>query len=380
VVAGHREVAATQVFRRRVLDEVVAFFGNLHASLRPTLQTCTSYDLVVFMQEGWLTRHTGAHYSAFYQRNVPCGEYVRKCLGALKGVLKQLGRDGTWQDAGEVGNPMASEVVRRWYTGYTQLLFDEGYVEGRAVPLTEKGMRMVVDRLAEEAVGAGDGTVQRAMLLRDLCCIMYLWVGAQRGAECGELLVTDFRVPGAGGRGAWPSIEAGELHAGAGIVVEPSRGTKKRQHAHPGEVQVQVEEAAGASYCLVRWLRVYAAAMQACDHVVQSWVFRPVMVGSHAGFQNKPMSSQTMNAAYQRHVRACEFFQGESLHGIRRGKFQHNRYVLGMSRQEIADSALVGDVSNIDRYTHQTTHFPRQERAAGKEAKRARRGSGPGGS
>jgi hypothetical protein len=362
-VTDQRIASATRQFQQRTVGEVLGFFQRMHQQLRPTLLDCTPYDVAVFMTQGWLLTHTGRHFSAHYRRLVPCAEYVRKCLGALRSALNGLGRVGPWQVPAGPGNPVSSELIRRWYTGYTQLLFHEGYVESRAVPLTEARLEAVADELALWIAQEPGGGVQRAVLLRDLCCMLYLWVSAQRGHECGELMCTDFSLPGLAAEQGWKAVAAGLIPAGGYVIVEPIHGTKSRQHARPGEILIFKEPERRAAYCLLRWLPEYAAAMSACGSPVERWVFKPLLEPLHEEFREGPMSSQAMNAAYQRHVQACKFFMGETLHGIRRGRYQHQRYEMGMTRQQIADAALVTDLATVDRYLHRTAHAERVRRA-----------------
>jgi hypothetical protein len=362
-VTEHRVASATHQFQQRTVGEVMVFFQRMHPQLRPTLLNCTPYDVAAFVTQGWLMSHAGRHFSAHYRRLVPCAEYVRKCLGALRSVLNGLGRLGPWQVPAGPGNPVSSELIRRWYTGYAQLLFHEGYVESRAVPLTEARLEAVVEGLREWIAQELLGSVQRAVLLRDLCCMLYLWVSAQRGHECGELVCTDFTLPGLAAEQGWGAVAAGVIPAGGHVIVEPSHGTKARQHARPGEIVIAMEPERRAAYCLLRWLPVYAAAMAACGSPVVHWVFKPLLEPLHVEFREGSLGSKAMNAAYQRHVHACKFFMGETLHGIRRGRYQHQRYELGMTRQQIADSALVSDLATVDRYLHRTAHAERVRRA-----------------
>ena len=291
----------------------------------------------------------------------------------MKCVLAGLGRDGPWQGPNGPGNPVVSELLRRWYRGYTQLLFHEGYRESRAVPLTRERLEAVVDQLLEEIDQEALCSVQRALLLRDLCCVLYLWAGAQRGHECGELQVTDFYLEGTDAQPAWGVMVAGRIPVGGRVIVEPSQGTKSRQHGRLGEIEIRREPEAREAYCFLRWVPEYASAMQACGSALVEWVFKPLQEPEHKVFREGALSSQAMNAAYQRHVHACQFFMGESLHGIRRGVFQHQRFVEGRSVQDIMDVALLTNASSLTRYLHRTAHAPRV-----REAEARRRTAGPG--
>jgi integrase len=210
--------------------------------------------------------------------------------------------------------------------------------------------------------------VQRAVLLRDVGCILYLWLSAQRGKECGRLVVSDFTQDGLACLPAWGALEAGHLPESGCVYVEPSLGTKSRQHGRPGEIKVTVEPAARAAYCFLRWVPKYAAVMRACGSLVTGWLFKPLQLPELRVFREGPLESQAMNAAYQRHMKACEFFMGETLHGIRRGRYQHLRYRLGWSVQQIMDVVLVSCPDTVGRYLHRSAHGPRVRRA---EARRA---------
>lgn len=366
-----REEPKTAAFREEVLGKFRAWTAGLDASVRPNLLNCTPTDIVAFMEGWWLPRHGGEFFSESAGRCVPSSHYVERVLGCLSKAFTLAGRELYHTADRPTGNPVRSRLVTDWRVGYRRQLWREGYRSSGAVPMTADKLRSLIAALGADVTASPDGSLVRARLLRDLCGILYLWHGAQRGAECGALKTSDlWRIGASGLEHAWGWVTTGPHSEGEAVLIEPSGGTKKAKHEHPGTIEIRVLPPEEGEICFVRWLRTYSEAMASCGYplMTDGWLFRPCTRGG-GGFQHAPTQSSAMNKAMQDHLSGHGLWEGETLHGIRRGSMQHSYYELMMSTEEIAEACLVRNPQSLERYLDRVRHGPRllrlaQERAA----------------
>ena len=208
--------------------------------MRPQLTTCTPTHVVAFL-EHWRQTHRGRVLTGSPQDHAHVTPTtLRQTCSHLSAILQQHGRSGEWAPAHPQGNPCASFQVRDYLTGYHNYCFQElSYSTAGAVPLSLELYLALQKHLLAEADKCPQGYFQLSLYYRDLTAFAYCWETAQRGKECGHLLITDIFYQNLQCQPIWPDVCQDSLLTDTPIAVESSLGTKTRSTGHPGVLQLE---------------------------------------------------------------------------------------------------------------------------------------------
>lgn len=247
-------------------------------------------------------------------------------------------------------------MVREYLTGYQNYSFQElQYTAAGAVPLPLDAYLAVQTHILALANLCIDDHYQQALLYRDLCAFAYLWETAQRGKECGRLLSTDLFYQGVLLDSAWPDILRGELRAGATVGIESSLGTKMRRHGHPGVLELATAISPDGSGWFLSYLPLYGMCMEASGNAIVTWLFRPMDLAAPGTFRQAPVAASTLNKRLQKYLQAQGRWNGESLHGLRRGRVQAE-YAAGAGIADLARRHLWSQTETLELYLHTARH------------------------
>jgi len=170
---------------------------------------------------------------------------------------------------------------------------------------------------------------------------------------------TDFLVRGVDLRLAWDAIVAGRLTPDDRVLAEPRYGTKGNLTAHSGVMELELlPSGSDESLCLLRRLGRYATAMADAGWPLADFLFRPLAAGRPAGFRAHGMSSAAMNFRFKGHLRAAVLYKGHTLHGVKRGRLQHDVVVEDESVTQ-ASHGRHRHVRTTLRYVHPARHRDR---------------------
>ena len=362
--SGHGEEAWRR--RRKLISEWDTWRQGYPLAVRPSFEGSHPWDVLAFL-EHWRGRHSGRSASAAGLRRDGCAAApldvapgtLRATASHLSRIFEGVGRDGPWSESRPGGNPVSHAVVKLYLKGYDSHAFhDHDYSSSGAVPV-DAGQHGALMRHLLAKAGASASAYERALSLRDACAFAYLWETGQRGKECCRLRLKDFCYADKLCSDAWADIRAGALPRDRTVLVECSAGTKTRRTKHPGTLELAYgwSENPGCSLCEV--LPQYAQAVEACGQALECWLFPPSN-GSHDGFEvQRAVSSGALNRRLQQHLREIGRWQGESLHGIRRGSTQHAYAEGDQDIGRLARKRLWAQTESLEDYLHVTRHKQR---------------------
>lgn len=258
---------------------------------------------------------------------------VTNAVSNLAAGFDSLGGSGMWQPATQQGNPCRSPLMHTFVQGYGKKLFEQGYAEKAASPLTRQSAAQALQKLATSAASMPLGSLPQCMAFRHGGEVSLLMASALRGADVGKLQIQDVRT--AGGQPLVPSLEGGgKLQAGNTFVVQPY-GLKNRQEANAGSVPCIVLAEVALNFCL--WLLCLAKSSRRLGQPLQQHIFRPLESTHGHVFAEKPLSSNCVRHALQRVLTAGGVMAGHTTHSTRRGVLQH------AAREEASMEQLLAD-------------------------------------
>ena len=330
-------------------------------SVRPTLAHCQPVEVLAFLQH-WANTHTGRPKRSLVGGPADllppvAASTLSKVSTNLSAIMTNLGRVGSWSPTNPNGNPCDHPMITQYLNGYKSYLFqDKKLSVSGAVPMSLSKLKRLTEYLLREAQ-ASTGP-QKLLLYRDLCVIAYAWETGQRGKECGQVLVFDFKYQDLRCTSAWPDISEGKTTGHAPVLVELSLGTKVVKDVNSGVFKLTEGITDDGAGLFLHYLPSFVQAMRAHHAPILQYVFRPQDRCEYV-YKEAPLTNDAMNKRLQQHLVKMGEWEGESVHGIRRGRSQHLFYVLGMSKAAIAELLHWSSEDSVDLYLHPLRHGDR---------------------
>ena len=159
----------------------------------------------------------------------------------------------------------------------------------------------------------------------------------------------------------WEFVCARRVLPGCVILVECSGGTKTRKRKHLGPMEVTVGVPGCAEGGLLVMLADYAEECVLLKCPIVHHIFRP-MTPNHRWLEEKGMTSGAMNKMMKALLSWMGGYNGETLHGVRRGSLQNEYYREGRSLEDIAHRhQFSGTEVLYNRYMNMNAHSGRME-------------------
>lgn len=323
------EQPGTLLRRRGVAQEFLEWSATVVAGFQPSLVQCTAVQLLTFLHEAWHPRHQGATLDPATGVRWASPGYLSHAVSQLATAMRESGMP-------DADNPGLSYVVGRYLRGYRQSMYQLGYRESSAVPVAWDDLLQVLRHLDARMEGQPLGSVERAVLARDAAASLYLWVTLMRGREAGEMKVSGFRLMRVDCCPAWDLIVRGALPAGVDVTACPELGTKSVRHPDLVWTVLTQRESRPVGHCLLWRLQQLALAMDACGFPLVDYVFRPLVASDHRRFQSGPLSAPALNKRLQFHLQALGLWCGQTAHGVKRGRMQHEMFNEARSLSDIS--------------------------------------------
>lgn len=326
--------AAASVISRATMDATVArrmalgrelqgWLARLPAPFPRTLSTVRPEDLLVFFESHWVPTHAGSSAPGLDHR-VASPQGVSSAISHLATLFESLGRRGPYdRDTGQ-GNPCNCVEMRNYKQGYARTLWQAGYQERSAVPISLDKVTSLSSHLIRHvaALGPQAPALERLETLRDLCLVLYAWHSAMRGTEGGRLSLADLHDSQR--RPLFPSGYDPSVPVPTDLWVLPGHGTKtnKRGRNHQDPVHLPAQASLSDKHlCFVTWLWFFLDQSHKTGQTVQHYIFRPLSP-SWAAFQEQAYSCTSFAKMIKARLTAIGLYSGETTHSFRRGTLQ----------------------------------------------------------
>ncbi len=352
-LVGGKEVAAmiaacaveTETQRRRVVafQEFVNWFVPRARAMPGHCADpyqATPEELIAYHQQYWVHTHGE---TLLKGRIWPAPGSVEANFSYLSGIFESAGRTGLYNTQLQLGNPVQSKLVRDYKEGYARLMRDIGFATTSAVHMKEEKLVKLIlleDSLLQEAGRDLDwsnknAAVKYLLVERDLLMLCGLWQCCSRGKEMGVL--EKERVQDRNGHSLFPHLVAMEVSAGLPYQIAP-KGTKKVQRNRAGVILLEAESEEKKALCLLRRMQQHTRSCMAAGVVESKYILR-AETRDHSNLKLEGLSSSIMNKRMQSLLQKHSLFEGETLHGIRRGSMQQAA-AEGKTVEEIGAKAL----------------------------------------
>lgn len=354
-------VDRTNQRREQAMLELSAHLATLPASWGRTLATCTPPDLLVYLEQHWVPTHGGTVLGD-QPHLVAAPNSVNTILSHLSTGFQLLGRRGPYDASNSQStNPVDSSEVRLWQKGYGKDLFKQGYEVGSAVPMSESKLHQLLHHLDSQASQPQLQPIKRLLLLRDALCILYSWNSTMRGHDVGKLTLQDMFQSDGSTPLQLPLPLPGAIPEGFQLIVK-HRGTKTRQTGRSDPVVFTFSPQRHPLHCFIARLSLYHALCQHAGHPLLHYLFRPENP-QRDGFKESEFSSSALAGRLAHHLSKAGIHEGESPHGCRRGKLQHEQ-AAGMVLADLASHAQLKTPRVLALYLSPHRHQARQEKRA----------------
>ena len=249
-------------------------------------------------------------------------------------------------------------------------MYSLGYKESSAVPVRWETVEAILVDVDDQLTGRGReqlSKVKIALLCRDAAVLLYLWITLMRGHEAGQLRVKNITLHQHDCAPAWPEIGQWTLIEGQAVIISPD-STKVNPHPSSTFTPIWRRDEAVKGHCLMWRLHMYAKAMEDCGQPIDDYVFLPLRADNRCVFQRVGMKANAMNAMLGQHMKRLGLWQGESLHGIKRGKLQHAVFV---GKESIADASrgVHKNQATTGKYVHPVRHSARLKQGRGEHSR-----------
>ena len=151
-----------------------------------------------------------------------------------------------------------------------------------------------------------------------------LWQCCSRGNEIGKL--EKERVQDRDGHSLFPRIFTMGITAGQQYQIAP-KGTKTVQRNRAGVILLEAETEEKKKLCFLRRLQLHVSNCFVTGISVSNYLLR-AETSNHLDLKNEGLDSGAMNKRLQLLLKKYHLFEGETLHGIRRGSMQHGVHSL----------------------------------------------------
>ena len=366
-------VAACAVESETQERRIAAFqeFCNWFVARSRRLRLCddpfqaTPEDLIAYHQNHWIQTHGK---TLLKGRRWAAPGSVDGNFSYLSGVFEAVGRTGVYNVELQVGNPVLSKLVKDYKEGYARLMREGGFATTSAVHMKEEKLVKLIlleEEILEEMKKKLDwyerkSVIKYLLLERDLLMLCGLWQCCCRGKEMGVL--EKERVQDRDGHSLFPQIIVMEITAGFPYQIAP-KGTKMVQRNRAGVIWLTAEKEERKALCLLRRLQQHFRSCLAAGVSESKFIVR-AETSNHYDLKAEGLSSGAMNKRMQFLLKKHNLFEGETLHGIRRGSIQQ-AVADGKGIDEVGAHALqkTREVTRLYLDTSRETNCP--ERAQG---------------
>lgn len=301
------------------------------------------------------------------------GAHGRPCAG--KGA--EEGQLTPFLAALQTGNPVKSKVVADYKEGYARYLTALGYATTSATHFRVEKLEQLVALVsaaqgtARDALDWADkaATVKYLLLERDMLGICGPWECYLRGHDMGRL--TKLCVQDRHGWSLFPQLveEHYTISPGQPYQLAPN-GTKTTQRQRAGVVRLEARPAGQEELCFLRRLQRFQQECKRGSISESDFLLRPE-AADHQDFKPEAMTSCALNKRFQSLLRKHGLYEGETLHGIRRGTMQH-AVNTGSTPAEVGARALQVTPSVTQMYldTSRETYGPQRQSGAWRQPSR----------
>lgn len=313
------------------------------------------------MENVWTKQHCGS--------TLPDGQKiasysgVNAALSHLSTAFRLINRVGDWDHQRLLyTNPIKSDFVSSYRSGYRLWAWKRGYEESSAVPITEATLFEFINGLDKDIAGTSDEQM-KLIFERDICTFLYLWYGQQRGKECGRLTISDLWT--LAGISAFPLVVP--IAPDFQLQVSPN-GTKTVKGRRANCITLPAVPVPRQQYCFINRLAIFSQHCQQYGWPIRRYLFRPER-SNKVGFLDQPLTSKAIQHQYQTALERHGLCDGHTLHGVRRGGMQHRHHVLGESEDSVGAQALIVTKAIVKRYLDPSRHHYRVVKYRGKKQK-----------
>ena len=313
---------------------------------------CSPMHILLFCNRHWLpTRDARSEHGV-------APTTLNSMLAQLARNFEVRGQRGAWQPDAQRGNPVQSAEVSDFKHTYARRYHTLGGRERSAVPLRDGKVLQLLEGLDAEAEAALGGVALGAsskkaawLLRRDSTVLAMLWHSCRRNSDVMNLHWHQVYVDTAGttALSAWerdPQLVPEQLYC------IPSQ-TKTAQASRPPTIVLAALPAAEAGICAVRRLRQFHSATLATRGECSGPLF--CSSGAVTG-DTRALTTSAMQQRLKRALRAHGLNEGETLHGFRRGRLQHEE-AQGMTADALGALASISTPSVLSRYRDTGRHL-----------------------
>ena len=248
---------------------------------------------------------------------------------------------------------------------------DQGYATTSATHLSEaKYQQLMKQKTLQQAQERWKldwqnkiAVVKFLVVERDLVALSGSWECLLRGADMGKLTGLDVQDPN--GCSLLPFLlrmhPYQPLPVGFAYQVAP-RGTKTVQEQRAGVIRLRTKGWHERHLCFLSRLKVFLWDCLRAGISVSNFLFRPETT-NHQNFKDEALSSCCLNRRLQFYLQQLGLFNGETLHGIRRGSMQAE-VAKGNSEAAVGAKALQVTPAVTTQYldTSRETHGPARKK------------------
>lgn len=322
-VISHATVDATVARRMALGRELQDWLSRLPPPFPRTLMAVRPQELLVFFQSHWVSAHAGSQLEGLPHK-VASPQGVSSALSHLSTLFDQLGRRGAYDHASGTGNPCDCSEIRCYKQGYARELWQAGYQERSAVPITLAKVTALAKHLIGQLTAVGpSGPILSPLghleASRDLCLLLYSWHSAMRGTEGGRLCLADLH--NAARQPLYPSAYTPTVAAPLELWVYPTHGTKTNKRGRNHQDPVHLTTLAERPLCPITWLWYYMSSCHRMGHPILHYLFRPLNP-AWTGFKEQAYSCSSFAQMLKARLLQLGLYEGETAHSFRRGTLQ----------------------------------------------------------
>lgn len=340
--AEHLRAARTwQGYQRAAKD--FAEFLQFWADPDATWESCTPAVVLVYINNVLLVKHRGR------DGGLMSPSYLETLLSHLKRVFELLGRDQPWSHQTRSGNPVHSDLISNKKQTYATEYQKRGGCETSAVPLQHSRLTDMLDQFDEQLrLARRDHDVRKqGFALRDGAMLACLWAHSRRGQDMqnvhwGGVYTAEGDVPilqhWAAGGGALQTIN---------MIPRMTKCVRNRRVG-----TLVIEPYTPAKYCAITRLRDYYRHLAAQGTMLPADPLFCAMDGKG----QRALTPQAIQARFKNVLRESGDDKGQTVHGMRRGRLQHDR-ARGATEGQLKQLSGITTDATLQRYLMPARHL-----------------------
>ena len=342
-------------------EDMAAEFAKFRQQQPPgksQLEQQSPGDILLFLRSHWVPSKSGR------EQQVITAGYLKSAVSQLSYIFRMHGykgrwetSQGLWETSGALGNPVLSEIVDSYVDTFSKMAAKSGQRERSAVPMTEEKLQAMVEdmnaAMAEEGSGLQVGAhskVRELTLRRDKALWVTLW---STGRRCADHCRTRWdrvyaSVQGPAGKLATDAWQSGEDTPS--LYFSPTQD-KTTQSGRVATIQLH---RTGTTLCPVNALRAWWEAASAAEGGLREGTLG--FGRRRASTSKQPLSTSSVNGALRRRLDAAGLYEGETVHGFKRGRVQHELQH-GASEAAVSKKVATSTLSIVRKYGDEGRHL-----------------------